>query len=86
MSEIVQNVSGVIMVSCEGSACEEVVKRAKSQIKGVTDAFRVLKTKSSGDINVIINMDAKSKKQILNAKDDVLKLNGVKSIKYRIAD
>ena len=29
MSEIAQNVSGVIMVSCEGSACEEVVKRAK---------------------------------------------------------
>ena len=60
--------------------------RAKSQIKGVTDAFRVLKTKSSGDINVIINMDAVSKKQILDAKDDVLKLDGVKSIKYRIAD
>jgi hypothetical protein len=73
------------MVSCEGSACEEVVKRAKSQIRGVTDAFRVLKTKSSGDINVIINMDA-SKKQILEAKDDILRLDGVKSIKYRIAD
>jgi hypothetical protein len=50
MSEIVQNVSGVIMVSCESSASEEVVKRAKSQIKGVTDAFRVLKTKSSGSL------------------------------------
>lgn len=86
MSEIVKKVSGVIMVSCEGSACEEVAKRAKSQIKGVTDAFRVLKTKSSGEINVIINMDAVSKKQILDAKDDVLKLDGVKSIKYRIAD
>jgi hypothetical protein len=85
MSDLVQNVSGVIMVSCEGSACEEVVKRAKSQIRGVTDAFRVLKTKSSGDINVIINMDA-SKKQILEAKDDILRLDGVKSIKYRIAD
>jgi hypothetical protein len=86
MSEIVKNVSGVIMVSCEGSACEEVVKRAKSQIKVVTEAFRVLKTKSSDDISVIINMDAVSKKQILDAKDDVLKLDGVKSIKYRIAD
>jgi hypothetical protein len=85
MSDLVQNISGVIMVSCEGSACEEVVKRAKSQIRGVTDAFRVLKTKSSGDINVIINMDA-SKKQILEAKDDILRLDGVKSIKYRIAD
>jgi hypothetical protein len=85
MSDLVQNVSGVIMVSCEGSACEEVVKRAKSQIRGVTDAFRVLKTKSSGDINVIINMDA-SKKQILEAKDDILRLDGVKSIKYRIVD
>jgi hypothetical protein len=72
------------MVSCEGSACKEVVKRAKSQIKGVTDAFPVQKTKSSGNIDVIINMDAESKEQILDAEDDVLKIDGVKSIKYRI--
>lgn len=81
--QVTQNVSGVILVTCEGNACKEVMKRAKLEINGVTDVFRV-NEKRYDNADVIINMDVKTREQLIDAKDSVLNMNGVKSIKYRI--
>ena len=85
MSELVQNVSGVILVTCAGNACKEVIRKAREDISGVTDVFRV-NQKKYDSADVVINMNVETKEQLLNAKDSILNMNGVKSIKYRITE
>ncbi len=79
----IASVSGVILVSCKDNACKNIIEIAKSRINGVTSAFRVEK-KDSDSPDVIINIDAESKEQLLTVKDNVLNMKGVDKIKYRI--
>lgn len=60
-----------------------VIKKAKSDIKGVTSAVRVEKNSASSP-DVMINIFIKSREDIIKAKDRLLDIDGVKSIKYLI--
>jgi len=69
----VENMSGVILVTCAG----------KSQIRGVTSAYIVDK-QTPDDPDIIINVDASSVEYIRAATQIVVNMDGVQKAKYRI--
>lgn len=76
-------VSGVILVSCDGNSCKDVIKRSKSEISGITSAFIVDK-KTSEDPGVVINLDTVSEDDFMKAAKTLLEIGGVQKVNYKI--
>jgi hypothetical protein len=76
----VENMSGVILVTCAGKQRQNIIKESKSQIRGVTSAYIVDK-QTPDDPDIIINVDASS---VRAATQIVVNMDGVQKAKYRI--
>ncbi|MGC2575359.1 MAG: hypothetical protein WA364_27955 [Candidatus Nitrosopolaris sp.] len=79
----VENMSGVILVTCAGKQRQNIIKESKSQIRGVTSAYIVDK-QTPDDPDIIINVDATSVEYIRAATQIVVNMDGVQKAKYRI--
>jgi hypothetical protein len=79
----VANMSGVILVTCDGKRCQNIIKESKSQIRGVTSAYIVDKQTPDAP-DVIINVDASSIEYIRAATQILVNMDGVQKVKYRI--
>jgi len=75
--------SGIILINCDAKSSKKVLRECKSHISGVTSAYLVDK-KTSDAPDVIVNMDAKSKEEIVTATDVVVNMDGVRKVRYRI--
>lgn len=76
------SLSGVLLVTCKGKVCDNIVKKAK-KIDGVKYAFRVKREKPE-DADVIVNVNANSKDEIYSVKDKLSKDQGVNDIKIKV--
>jgi nitrate reductase NapAB chaperone NapD len=70
------NMSGVILVTCDGKQCQNIIKETKSKIPGITSACIVDKERDDAP-DVIINMDAASREDIREATQIVVNMDGV---------
>jgi hypothetical protein len=82
MAAAAANISGIILVTCDGKSSKYIIEQSKS-LSGVTNAYRVEK-EAPDSPDVIINIDAKTREDILAAKETVLNMDGVRKVKYRI--
>lgn len=78
----IANVSGIILVTCEDKSSKHIIQQCKS-LSGVTNAYRAEK-EAPDSPDIIININAKTREDILATKETVLNMDGVQKIKYRI--
>jgi len=75
----------MIMVNCLNDACKNIMRHA-NEFDGFESAFMVDKRHSSIDANLVINIGAESRDQVMEVKDRILNMDGVSSIKYWITE
>ena len=78
--EKIGELSGILLVSCDDNEYKVIIKKAKAT-QGVTSVFQ---PKNKQYIHLVINMQNASKEEIINAKNVIGDMKGVKSIEYRI--
>lgn len=81
--EELQQLSGTLLISCNNHNCKKIIKRAKETF-GVSSFFEI-DNKGNGSIDLIVRMKNVSKNDIINAKNQISKMEDVKSIEYRIS-
>ncbi len=72
--------SGTLLVSCDDHDCKDIIKKAKIT-QGVTSIFQ---PENKQYIHLVIGMQNASKEEIMNAKNIIGDMKGVKSIEYRV--
>lgn len=73
--------SGTMLVTCSGKSCKTAIATAKSMHE-YQDAYRV--DKNAQAVDVIINVVANSEDRLIQLKDEILKVSGVKGIELKI--
>ena len=79
-TEEIGDLSGTPLISCNDHDCKYVIKKAR-ETQGVTSVFQ---TKDKEDIDLVVSMRNASKEEIINGKNMIVGIKGVKSIEYRI--
>ena len=72
--------SGTLLISCDDNECKCIIKRVKTT-QGVTSVFQ---PNDKQYIHLVVNMQNSSKEEIINAKNIIGNMKGVRSIEYRI--
>jgi hypothetical protein len=74
--------SGVLLVTCKGKTCDNIVKKAK-KLNGVKYAFRVNRLQPE-DADVIVNVNANSETEIFSVRNELSRDQGVDNIKVKM--